>query len=133
MTPDERRAKRFGWTSLLVWALVGVVIEGALGWKVPALLDDELAHTLVRLGHAHGVGLSLVAIAHEALGQPLLPPGDRGALRAIQLAAVLVPSGFLFSAIGHPEGDPSPVVALVPLGALALLYGLGRTAQAAWR
>jgi hypothetical protein len=133
VTPDERREKRFGWTSLLVWALVGTAIEGALGWKVPALLDDELAHTLVRLGHAHGVGLSLVAIVHEALARPLFDPTDRRALRAIQLAAVLLPSGFFFSAFGHPEGDPSPVVVLVPLGALALLYGLGRTAHAAWR
>ena len=48
-------------------------------------------------------------------------------------ATVLLPSGFFFSAFGHPEGDPSPVVVLVPLGALALLYGLGRTAHAAWR
>jgi hypothetical protein len=116
-----------------VWVLAGVAIEGALGWKVPALLDDELFRTLVRLGHAHGVGLSLVAIAHEALARPLFAPDDRRALRAIQLAAVLVPSGFLFSAFGHPEGDPGPVVVLVPIGALTLLYGLGKTALAAWR
>ncbi len=133
MTPDERRSKRFGWTSLLVWALAGLAIEAALGWKLPWLLDDELARTLLRLGHAHGVGLSLVAIAHEALAAPLFPAGDRRALRSVQAASVLVPLGFLGSALGHPEGDPSVVVLLVPLGALALLVGLGRTALAAWR
>jgi hypothetical protein len=46
---------------------------------------------------------------------------------------VLVPLGFFGGAFGHPEGDPSVAVLLVPLGALALVVGLGRTAQAAWR
>ena len=133
MTPKERQSKRFGWTSLLLWALVGVAIEAALGWKLPALLDDELARTLVRLGHAHGVGLSLVAIAHEALATPLFPAGDRRALRAVQLASLLVPCGFVGSALGHPEGDPGVLIMLVPIGALALVAGLGRTALAAWR
>jgi len=133
MNDGDRRSKRFGWTSLLAWALAGLGIEAALGWKLPWLLDDELARTLLRLGHAHGVGLSLVAIAHEALASPLFPADDRRALRAVQAAAVLVPLGFFGGAFGHPEGDPSVVVLLVPLGALALVVGLGRTALAAWR
>lgn len=133
MADSDRRSKRFGWTSLLAWALAGLAIEAGLGWKVPWLLDDELARTLLRLGHAHGVGLSLVAILHEALAAPLFAAGDRRALRAVQIAAVLMPLGFLGSAFGHPEGDPSPIVLLVPLGALALVAGLGRTALAAWR
>ena len=54
-------------------------------------------------------------------------------MRALQAGALSVPLGFGLGAIGHPEGDPSVLVFLVPVGALALIYALTRTAVAAWR
>jgi hypothetical protein len=139
MTPSDlealqRTARRFGWTALLGWTCAGLLLEAAHGWKVSAVLDDELTRTLLRLGHAHGVGLSLVAVVHGELAMPLFSPADaRTVMRALQAGALSVPVGFGLGAIGHPEGDPSVLVFLVPLGALALIYALTRTAIAAWR
>lgn len=133
---DERRAaRRFGWTSLLGWASFGLVLEGAHGWKLAALLDDELARLLLRLGHAHGVGLALVVLAFGEAGAPLFSSADdaRTAGRLLRVAALLVPLGFALSALGHPEGDPSFAVFFVPAGALCLLAGLALTVRAAWR
>lgn len=130
----KRTARRFGWTALLVWTCAGLLLEAAHGWKVSAVLDDELTRTLLRLGHAHGVGLSLLAVVHGELATPLFSPGDaRVVMRALQAGALAVPLGFGLGAIGHPEGDPSVLVFLVPVGALALIYALTRTAVAAWR
>ena len=132
---EQARARRFGWTGLLVWAALGLALEGAHGFKLDAYLGDELARMLLRLGHAHGVGLALVVLLYSATGVPLLrlssdrPPPAGSLLRA---GAVLIPSGFALSAFGHPEGDPSVAIFAVPLGALALLAGLAIIARAAW-
>lgn len=131
-TSIRARARRFGWTSLLTWAFAGLALEAAHGWKVSAVLDDELTRTLLRLAHAHGVGLSLVAIVHGELALGWLAGAARSTSLALQTGAVLVPLGFALGAIGHPESDPSPLVLLTPIGALALLFALGRTAVAAW-
>jgi hypothetical protein len=91
---------------------------------------------LLRLGHAHGVGLSIVVLVYGVSGVPALtlragqPPLAGTLLRA---AAVLMPLGFALSAFGHPEGDPSVAIFAVPIGALALLAGLTIVAQSAWR
>lgn len=131
---EPLRSQRFGWPSLFLWALVGAGLEAAHGFKVSSVLDDELGRTLLRLGHAHGVGLSLVVLAYAAAGAPLL--GDNSRKRVglmLRVAAVLVPAGFLFSAFGHPEGDPGLAIFLVPLGALSLLAALGELSIAALR
>jgi hypothetical protein len=41
----------------------------------------------------------------------------------------LVPAGFFLGALGAREGDPSPLIALVPVGAVLLLVGLVQTAR----
>lgn len=130
----KRTARRFGWTALLGFTCAGLLLEAAHGWKVSAVLDDELTRTLLRLGHAHGVGLSLIAVVHGEFATPLFAPADaRSVMRALHGAALFIPAGFGLGAIGHPEGDPNLLVLLVPLGALALIYALTRTAVAAWR
>lgn len=133
---EQARARRFGWTSLLVWAVLGSALEAAHGFKLDAYLGDELTRMLLRLGHAHGVGLSIVVLVYGVSGVPALtlragqPPLAGTLLRA---AAVLMPLGFALSAFGHPEGDPSVAIFAVPIGALALLAGLTIVAQSAWR
>ena len=133
---EQTRAQRFGWTSLLAWAALGFGLEAAHGLKLTAYLDDELARMMLRLGHAHGVGLSLVVLAYSVAALPAMTaaPG-RTPLpgRLLRAAATLMPLGFALSAFGHPEGDPSPLIFLVPLGAAALLVGLGLIARAIWR
>jgi hypothetical protein len=129
-----RAARRFGWVWLVTWAAVGAVLEALHGFKVGGYLDDELARLLLRLGHAHGVGTALVVLVWSSAGAPLF--GTTGAARltgrALRLGAALLPTGFALSAFGHPEGDPSPLIVLVPLGAASLLFALFRTALAAF-
>lgn len=133
---EQVRAQRFGWASLLTWATLGFVLEAAHGFKVAGYLDDELTRMLLRLGHAHGVGLSLVVLAYSVTALPSLSiePG-RVPLsgRLLRLAAWLMPLGFTLSAWGHPEGDPSVVIVLVPVGALVLLAALGLIVHELWR
>lgn len=132
---EQARTRCFGWSSLLVWATLGFVLEAAHGVKLDAYLGDELARMLLRLGHAHGVGLSLAVLVYGVSAVPVLalqsgqPPLAGKLLRA---AAVLMPVGFSLSAFGHPEGDPSVAIFAVPIGALALLAGLALIARAAW-
>jgi len=133
---EQQRAQRFGWTSLLTWASLGFALEAAHGFKIAIYLDDDLARMLLRLGHAHGVGLSLVILAYSVAALPAMTstPG-RTPLpgRLLRVGALLVPVGFAASAFGHPEGDPSPLVFLVPIGAAALLIGLALIVRAMWR
>lgn len=125
---------RLGWSLLALYACTGVALEAAHGWKVSAYLDDALARELLRLAHAHGVGLSLVVILFGVSAAPRLDERLAAHLvHALTAAAILMPLGFALGAIDHPEGDPSVGIVLVPIGALALLYGLLRTAIALWR
>jgi hypothetical protein len=133
---EQMRARRFGWTSLLIWAALGFALEAAHGFKLDAYLGDELTRMLLRLGHAHGVGLSLVVLVYGVSAVPALQlRADQAPLagRLLRLGAVLIPVGFAVSAFGHPEGDPSIAILAVPLGALALLGGLGLVAHAVLR
>jgi hypothetical protein len=139
MRSDERevrRARRFGWTALLLWAVGGLLLETAHGLKLAPYLDDELTRLLLTLAHAHGVGLALVVLVYGAAGVPMLATredGGRAIGRLLRVAAVLVPLGFGLGAVAHPEGDPSVAIVLVPIGALVLLVALARLAWAAWR
>ncbi len=130
---ERRRARRFGWSSLCVWATLGVVLEGAHAFKVSAYLDDELARMLLRLGHAHGVLLACVCLLFSTSGVHLLAThAVRGAGRRLYAGASLLPLGFSLSAFGHSESDPGFVVFLVPLGALCLLSALAQLALASF-
>lgn len=118
----KQRSLRFGWVSLCIWSLLGVSLEAAHAFKWATLFDDELARLLVRLAHAHGVGLALVVLAHSATAATLIPG------RLLRAGAALIPMGFLLGAIAHPEGDPSLGIFLAPVGALLFLADLVRIA-----
>jgi hypothetical protein len=144
---ERQRARRFGWTSLFAWVLFGLALEAAHGFKLSAYLDDGLRRNLLRLAHAHGVILALIVLAHGELGGPILaaaaassaaaPHDAMATVRRVgqlfRASALAIPLGFAVSALGASESDPSPAIALVPMGALGLLAALGRTAWAAWR
>lgn len=118
----KQQSLRFGWVSLCVWSLLGLCLEAAHAFKWATFFDDELARLLVRLAHAHGVGLALVVLAHSATATALVTG------RLLRAGAALIPMGFLFGAIGHPEGDPSFGIFLAPIGALLFLADLVRIA-----
>ena len=135
MTDEARRSRRFGWTAVAVWALFGVAIEAAHGFKLAVYLDDDLRHTLLRLAHAHGVILGLVVLTLAGAGSPYAA-GDRGARVTgvlLRLAALIIPVGFAASAVAPHEGDPGVPVVLVPVGGVVLVAGLTRAAWRSWR
>lgn len=133
---EQQRSVRFAWTSLLVWASLGFGLEAAHGFKLTLYLDDDLTRMLLRLGHAHGVGLALVVLGYSATIVPTLQLTE-GAVplagRLLRFAASLMPLGFTLSALGHPEGDPSIAIVLVPIGAACLLVALATITTGLWR
>lgn len=133
--PDRAgRARRFGWWSLSGWATFGLVLEAMHGFKVAEYLDDALTRELLTLAHAHGIGLAIIMLVWGEAGAPLFAGRSDGAAgAALRLGALAMPLGFALGAIGHPEGDPSPAIALVPVGALAVVYALLRTSHEAQR
>jgi hypothetical protein len=113
-----------GWVSVAAWMAVGLLLEGLLGYKIPAYLDDPQRRELFRLAHTHGTFLGLVVIVYALSAGRLgtkVPPSAR---RALRLGAVAMPLGFFFAGVWHPEGDPGPAIWLVPPAALLLLYGV---------
>ncbi|HEV8484976.1 MAG TPA: hypothetical protein VGV87_15650 [Blastocatellia bacterium] len=119
-----------GWVSIAIWMSFGLLLEGLLGYKIPAFLEDGQRRELFRLAHTHGTLLSLVLIS-TALCVRLFeirpPPIAIGALR---IGAVLMPLGFLLGGVWHPEGDPGMGIWLVPPGALMVIFGAIGTALA---
>jgi hypothetical protein len=125
-----RRHLVCGWAGLLVFILMGVVLESLHAFKTPLFLDadNETRRLMWRLAHAHGALLSILQLA---LSWALSKMGDqafstRGSLISrCQIAAlVLLPSGFLLGGWGAIDGDPGLGIALVPVGAVFLIVGV---------
>ena len=120
VTPADRLLRQ-GWASIALWMSVGLLLEGLLGYKVPAYLNDPQRRELFRLAHTHGtlLGILLVASALVIERGAAVPKAAQAALR---VGAVLMPVGFLVAGIWHSEGDPGLAIWLVPPGALLVIY-----------
>ena len=137
MNDEARRCRRFAWTSLAAWALFGLALEAAHGFKLAAYLDDNLRHTILRLAHAHGVVLALVVLAFAASLPAGADDGDgvpaaRRTGLLLRAGALFIPAGFALGGIAPHEGDPGWPVVLVPVGGLLLVGGLVRMAWRSW-
>lgn len=121
-----RRHLQIGWWSLLVFLLLGLLLEAMhgikLGWYLNA--GNETRRLMWTLAHAHG---TLVALVHLAFAAVLSSaPGFQGprrrlASRCLTAAGLLLPLGFFLGGIVVYGGDPGlPAVLLVPTGALLL-------------
>jgi len=127
---------RLGWTSLAFWSLAGLLLETAHGLKWPPLFVSELTHLLLRLAHAHGVGLGLVVLVLAQTGSSIFGARARAfgwVSRLIGFAAVAMPVGFATGTVGASEADPGFAIFLVPVGGLALFVGLAWVAATVWR
>ena len=103
------RVLRYGFCGLFVWASLGFTLEAAHGFKLAAYLDDTMVRDLLRLAHAHGVGLSIVCLVYATAGLPLFEQradAGRPVRRLLAAASILMPFGFGLSVIGHSESDP---------------------------
>lgn len=126
---------RFGWSGLLVFALLGIALEALHAWKVGAYLgvDNETRRLMWTLAHAHGVGLSLLQIVYAASLRLMAAAPALFTTRLFHAATVLVPLGFFLGGVNTYEADPGFGILLVPLGALALLIALGTVVRALFR
>jgi hypothetical protein len=127
------RHRRFGWASLAVFALAGLLLETAHGFKWPPLIDHETRRTMWRLAHAHGALLGLVHVALAAqLSRTPESIGSRPRSVSLSLCAatILLPGGFVLGGAWFYEGDPGVGIALVPLGAVALIWACIQLARA---
>ena len=118
------RALFQGWLSVASWMTIGLLLEGLIGYKIPAYLQDDTRRELFRLAHAHGTLLGLVLIAATLTTQRLSTPLHRVAGVALQLGSVLMPIGFLLAGVWHTETDPGLAIWLVPPGALMVIFGV---------
>jgi hypothetical protein len=112
-----------GWSSIAFWMSVGLLLEGLLGYKIPAYLDDQQRRELFRLAHAHGALLGLALVAASISARSFNKRLPRPASIALSAGSILIPVGFLISGIWHPEGDPGIAIWLVPPGALLMIFG----------
>jgi hypothetical protein len=131
------RHYRFGWWSLFLFATVGLVLESMNGLRVAWYVDvaNETRRTMFRLAHAHGTLLAIINIVFalcvdSRLGRGLRRPA--GVSVALRAATVLVPAGFFAGGLVFYDGDPGLGIALVPLGALLLLWGIAGVARSAF-
>ena len=117
---------RFGWWTVLVFLVLGAVLETLHGFKVGLYVDttNEVRRSMWRLAHAHGTLLGLINVAFAAT-LPLAPAWPEGsrriASRCLVAAAVLLPAGFFLGGVNVYGGDPGLGILLVPPGG-ALLF-----------
>jgi hypothetical protein len=129
-----RRHLRFGWLALAAFSLLGIGLELAHAFKLGFYLDvgSETRRLMLRLGHAHGTLLALVNVAFGC-SVPRLAAGDAARLRrssaSLLVAAVLLPLGFLLGGAFASGSDPGAMVALVPAGAVLLVFGAACAAR----
>jgi hypothetical protein len=134
----ETRARRhlaFGWYALGVCSLLGIGLELAHAFKVGFYLDvnSETRRLMWRLAHAHGTLLALVNVAFGC-SAPRLGPSVTSIVRrasaCLLVSAVLMPLGFFLGGLFATAIDPSPLVGLVPIGAVLLVVGAVSAARA---
>jgi hypothetical protein len=121
--------RRWGWGCLAVFALAGLLLETAHGFKLAAFVDHETRRTMWRLAHAHGALLGLIhlALASQLRGEPD-DAGVIGPSRALRLATLCLPGGFALGGAWFYDGDQVLGIALVPIGAVALIFACLRLA-----
>jgi len=132
-----RRHLRAGWTTLLLFMALGLVLETLHAFKVGLYLDAdvETRRLMWTLAHAHGDLIGLLHLAFAAhLPRLALGHGEADiASRLLLAATVLLPGGFFAGGIIVRGGDPGVAVLLAPVGALALILATSICTRAAWR
>lgn len=126
---------RFGLWALLAFTCLGVMLETFHGFKIRFYLDvaNDTRRLLWTLAHAHGVLLSLLNVVFGLLLRTSPELADQNlaaASRCLLAASILLPGGFLLGGVVIYAGDPGLGIALVPLGALLLVFAVLQTARA---
>ena len=135
MDPDEgvepirRQQLQIGWWALLLFVLLGLILEALHGFKSALYLDvqNETRRLMWTLAHAHGTLIALINIAF-ALALPFMPglmgEARQWASRCLIAALLAMPAGFFLGGVFLHGGDPGLGVVLVPIGGVSLVFGL---------
>jgi hypothetical protein len=121
-----RRHLRFGWWSLLLFSMLGLMLELLHGFKVSGYLDvsNETRRLMWTLAHAHG---TLLSIVHVMFGlsvrvAPEMSARSRPLISWCLIgASLLLPGGFFLGGAVFYGGDPGVGVLLVPIGAVSMM------------
>jgi hypothetical protein len=117
-----------GWSLLLVFVVLGGVLEALHGLKLSwyVAVSNETRRLMWTLAHAHGTLLALinVAFAFTLRVATLQGPRVRLASRCLLASSVLLPAGFFLGGIDVYAGDPGLGVLLVPAGAALLVVAV---------
>lgn len=125
-----QKSLRYGFTALLLFVAGGLTLEFLHLIKAPWYLESHLRRELWVLAHAHGALLALFNLIYAALLPRIAAAASAGVW--LRWGAALVPAGFFLGGIGNSEGDPSLLIVLTPIGALAVLIALALCVKAAW-
>lgn len=133
--PLARAHALWGWAGLFTWLAFGTALELLHGFKTPTYLEDAMRRELWTLAHFHGAMLSVVNVVYVRWSDnpTLSPAARRSASVALRAGSALLPLGFLLGGVAHYEGDPSLGIFLAPLGAVCVLFAVGRQAIGAAR
>ena len=122
---------RLGWTLLLLFLSMGMVLESLHALKSGYYLDvgNETRRLMWRLSHAHGTLFAMLNMCF-AVTIPWCKKPQRLASRLLTAASLLMPIGFFLGGLGAVEGDPGAGVLLALPGGLFLFIGVLLTALA---
>lgn len=113
---------------IVLLTVVGIESGGAFMLRVVTgkVPSTDFQKSFFRAGHAHAgvlVTLGLVCLVlSEATGLGGFPRWLAGT--GVLIAAILLPGGFFFSAIGNGRTSPNRWAVLFPLGGLVLAAGV---------
>ena len=125
------RHLRLGWTLLLVFLSLGIILETLHAIKLDFYMNTEnkTRRLLWTLAHAHGTALAIIHLVFAATLR-VLPRENPGlqsfGSRCLTAASILMPAGFFLGGIGFYGGDPGLGTILLPIGAVLLLMAVLR-------
>lgn len=113
-----------GWFSLAFWLSAGLFLEGLIGFRAPAYLQDPTRRELFRLAHAHGAILSMLLLLVDLYIVKNLIAPPPVVIWALRIGVILMPAGFFVGGIWHYERDPNLLVIAAPIGGLLIIFAV---------
>ena len=126
MAPASRRLAGIILVLVPAVAFGGASLLSFIVGEAPGYLDNQVRQDLWRAGHAHaGIMLILSLVLLRYVDEtPLAGAWLWIARHGVPIAAILMPAGFFLSTLSPEATEPNALIALVPLGGIALVAGV---------